>query len=285
MGQCDYCQTQTPKNGYCPNCGTTLYTAGGKIYYGTTNKDVCGCEVAITEKYLIIRKVSNAETRGATAGRAFGLVGVLVADAASQKVRPHGFYDLRNFQKGIFPYRNNGIKKKNAIKLITNDGKDFILVFDKPGFVDGTAKVLKTMVGKIRAAIPMVEDGSNITYGEQYCINPYVTLDTFDKIKSGYTAKPRQPAPSNSYSTPTPNVARQYVAPQAPKAATAPVQNTTQANILRRPCPNCGNFVLPTSKFCSECGYKIIKEKKCLRCGNTLGENDKFCSQCGYKSN
>lgn len=280
MSQCDYCQAQTPKTGYCPNCGTTQYTAGGKIYYGSTAKDVCGCEVAITEKYLIIRKVSGAESKGAAAGRAFGLLGVLVADVASQKVRPHGFYTLSNFKKGIFPYRNNGIKKKNAIKLITNDGKDFILVFDKPGFVDGTAKVLKTMVEKIRAAIPMVEDGSNMTYGEQYCINPYVTLDTFDKVKAGYTAPPRQATTSNSYTAPTPNTAQ-----QAPKATTAPVKDTTQANNLRRPCPNCGNFVLSTSKFCNECGAKIIKEKKCLRCGNTLGENDKFCGQCGYQSN
>ena len=83
-----------------------------------------------------------------------------------------------------------------------------------------------------------------------------------------------------SATAPTPNPAQ-----QAPKATTAPVKDTTQANNLRRPCPNCGNFVLSTSKFCNECGTKIIKEKKCLRCGNTLGENDKFCGQCGYQSN
>lgn len=280
MSQCDYCQAQTPKNGCCPNCGNTQYTAGGKIYYGTTGKDVCGCEVAITEKYLIIRKVSSAESKGAAAGRAFGLIGVLVADVASQKVRPHGFYALSNFKKGIFPYRNNGIKKKNAIKLITNDDKDFILVFDKPGFVDGTAKVLKTMVEKIRAAIPVVEDGFNMTYGEQYCINPYVTLDTFDKVKAGYTTPPRQTTTQNSYTAPTPNNVQ-----QAPKSATTPVNDNIQTANSRRPCPNCGNFVSSTSKFCNECGTKIIKEKKCLRCGNILGENDKFCGQCGYQSN
>ena len=105
MSQCDYCQSQITKIGNCPNCGTTQYTAGGKIYYGATDKDVCGCEVTITEKYLIIRKVSGAESKGAAAGRAFGLLGVFVAEVVSQKVRSHGFYALNNFQKGIFPYR------------------------------------------------------------------------------------------------------------------------------------------------------------------------------------
>lgn len=72
---------------------------------------------------------------------------------------------------------------------------------------------------------------------------------------------------------------------QASRVTTNPTQNVVQSNNLRRPCPNCGNFVLPTSKFCNECGTKIIKEKKCLRCGNILEENDKFCVQCGYKLN
>ena len=135
------------------------------------------------------------------------------------------------------------------------------------------------MVEKIRAAIPMVEDGSNMTYSEQYCINPYVTFDTFDNIKAGYTTLPRQNTTSDSYTEQISNTTQ-----QTPKAATAPIKDITQTDKLRCSCPNCGNFVLSTNKFCNECGAKIIKEKKCLNCGNTLGENDKFCGQCGYQS-
>lgn len=325
MTVCDYCQTQTQKTDYCPNCGTTLYTAGGKIFYGSTAKDVSGCEVAITDKYLIIRKVSGAESKGAAVGRAFGLLGYLTAEVASQKVRPHGFYDLSIFKKGIFPYQNNGIKKKNAIKLITNDGKDFILLFDKPGFVDGTSKVIKKMVERIRTAIPMVEDGTGRHHGDHYCVNPYVTLDTFDKVKAGYTPpspKAETPAPSRQTSEPYPPVRSHtpvtptqpstpitpaapitppqpstpvdHVAPVQPSAPiTPPVpqqkefdtsQNAKQPKVLRRPCPNCGNFVLETNKFCNECGNKMEKEeKKCARCGAVLEEKDKFCGQCGFK--
>ena len=73
--------------------------------------------------------------------------------------------------------------------------------------------------------------------------------------------------------------------PQAPAVTPKPVNDVTQTSNLRRPCPNCGYFVLPTSNFCDKCGTKMTKEKKCLRCGYILGENDKFCSQCGYHSN
>lgn len=319
MPVCDYCQTQTQKTDYCPKCGTTLYTAGGKIYYGTSAEDVCRCEVAITDKYLIIRKVSGAESKGAAVGRAFGLMGVLVADVASQKVRPHGFYKWSLFKKGIFPYQNNGIKKKNAIKLITNDGKDFILLFDKPGFVDGTAKVIKKTVERIRAAIPLVEDGTGKHHGAHYCVNPYVTLNTFDTVKPGDVppaqqekpaapptrqtaepyppvgarppATPAQPAAPIKHSTPVPPAAQPVKEPITPAAqpvvqpAKEPVPPAAQPpKVLRRPCPHCGTFVLETNKFCNECGEKMEKEKKkCLRCAAILDDNDKFCGQCGWK--
>lgn len=308
MGKCDYCQADTPKNDYCPNCGTTLYTAEGKIYYGPTKKDVCGCAVSITEKYLIIRKVSNAEATGDAVGRAIGLLGVLVAEVASQKVRPHGFYELSIFQKGIFPYRNKGIKRKNAIKLITNDGKDFILLFDKPGFVDGIPKVIKTMVKNIGDAIPMIEDGSKTNYGEQYCINPYVTLDTFDKVKPGYTAPIFKTAEHLTPSAPTTNTSSQippvetipFVTPQEPVCNSAPTPDVTPQETIREAtnvqepvdevesriqCSKCGTLLPSTNKFCSQCGSKIIIVKKCMNCGNTLGENDKFCGECGCPAN
>ncbi len=285
MYQCDYCHAQIQTTGVCPHCGTTQYTADGKIIYGATANDVSRCEMVITEKYLIIRRVSNAEARGATVGRAFGLVGILAADLISQKSRPHGFYALSDFRKGIFPYLNKGIKKKNAIKLITNDGRDFILIFDKPGVFDGTKKVIKKMVERIGAAIPSVEDGSGMNYGNVYCENPYVTFETFDNVKPGYSAPPRPSAynasaGNNSFTGNTSAAAQQqHSRPQPTPQQTA--QTTTEQAKVR--CPQCGALVPAASKFCSRCGCKIVRIKKCLRCGSVLADDDKFCSECGYQ--
>ena len=89
--------------------------------------------------------------------------------------------------------------------------------------------------------------------------------------------------PNPVYTDPNPIYINPDFVQSSPKAK--PVNDVTQTSNLRRPCRNCGNFVLPTSNFCDKCGTKMTKEKKCLRCGYVLGENDKFCSQCGYHSN
>lgn len=51
-------------------------------------------------------------------------------------------------------------------------------------------------------------------------------------------------------------------------------------------CDKCGALVLPTSKFCPECGEKIIVESSpttiCPKCGKTVAVG-KFCSECGEK--
>ncbi len=45
----------------------------------------------------------------------------------------------------------------------------------------------------------------------------------------------------------------------------------------------CGATLKEDSKFCSQCGSKVIKQKKCQGCANPLEPNDIFCSQCGTK--
>ncbi len=47
-------------------------------------------------------------------------------------------------------------------------------------------------------------------------------------------------------------------------------------------CPSCGAAVAANSKFCNECGYKMVEDKiRCPQCGALLGANSKFCNECG----
>lgn len=49
-------------------------------------------------------------------------------------------------------------------------------------------------------------------------------------------------------------------------------------------CVKCGATLNEGSLFCSQCGEKVVPEKRiCASCGNELKENEKFCSQCGTK--
>lgn len=52
-------------------------------------------------------------------------------------------------------------------------------------------------------------------------------------------------------------------------------------------CIKCGAYIPVTSKFCLECGEKVISSIKdnmvdCPKCGNTVAKG-KFCLECGYK--
>jgi membrane protease subunit (stomatin/prohibitin family) len=49
-------------------------------------------------------------------------------------------------------------------------------------------------------------------------------------------------------------------------------------------CPKCKSMNPKTSKFCSECGAKLVVEKKkCPHCSAKVPETSKFCSECGEK--
>lgn len=46
-------------------------------------------------------------------------------------------------------------------------------------------------------------------------------------------------------------------------------------------CKKCGASLLDTDKFCSQCGWKVVKERRCPECGAALREGTKFCPKCG----
>ncbi|RUL55950.1 zinc ribbon domain-containing protein [Lysinibacillus antri] len=45
-------------------------------------------------------------------------------------------------------------------------------------------------------------------------------------------------------------------------------------------CTNCQETLKEESKFCHQCGTKVILNERC-ECGNILEKTDHFCSQCG----
>ena len=46
-------------------------------------------------------------------------------------------------------------------------------------------------------------------------------------------------------------------------------------------CKKCGASLLDTDKFCDQCGWKVVKERRCPECGAALREGTKFCPTCG----
>ena len=46
-------------------------------------------------------------------------------------------------------------------------------------------------------------------------------------------------------------------------------------------CKKCGANLLDTDKFCDQCGWKVVKERRCPECGAALREGTKFCPKCG----
>lgn len=62
------------------------------------------------------------------------------------------------------------------------------------------------------------------------------------------------------------------------------IDATNQTSILQF-CRKCGYKIPYDSKFCPECGEKVVdlKNKICGNCGKELDAESKFCSECGTK--
>ncbi len=272
MYKCEYCKQETAKNKVCPNCGTTIYSATGKIICGPTAEDMSFCGIFLTDKYIILHRKTKGEVMAKRTSGSFGLLGMLAVDAATTKDRAHGYYAYSDIQKVIFPYMASGLKKKNAIKIINRDGSDFILIVDQPGEWDSVGKALKKTVEGIRARVPMMEDGTGKNYGNVICAKPYVTVGNFDIVRPNYTAPQPTPQP-----TPQGLCFEQYQ------------------------CGQCGALMSLESKFCMKCGAKLTpdntrvwiveggdsvqpQERKCVGCGTVLDDDDRFCPRCGSRN-
>lgn len=49
------------------------------------------------------------------------------------------------------------------------------------------------------------------------------------------------------------------------------------------PCGQCGTALLPSQKFCPECGTPRPQKRFCSQCGEALADSAKFCPNCGTK--
>lgn len=52
---------------------------------------------------------------------------------------------------------------------------------------------------------------------------------------------------------------------------------------VRATCPQCHKPLAAKSKFCPECGAKILDSTSCAKCGFKLTPGAKFCPECGEK--
>lgn len=48
-------------------------------------------------------------------------------------------------------------------------------------------------------------------------------------------------------------------------------------------CPKCETPLQTNSKFCPECGHRLIVKGECPACKSKVAENAKFCNECGQK--
>ena len=85
MAKCPYCKQElADKKSDCPNCGKVLSNPEGAIFFGKTRREQADVEVVLTEKFLLLRKLSKALTYdAATVDANFGLVGSLASSAMS----------------------------------------------------------------------------------------------------------------------------------------------------------------------------------------------------------
>lgn len=313
--KCRFCGKEKSGSSRCVDCGLESYEAGGRILYGKNDGDRGNCMMYITDKYLFVGRLADNHFKKQRLGRGFGFVGMVLAEASSDLPKTYGYYPLEQIRKVIFPFLNSRIDDKEAAKLVMKNGKDVILIFDQPGAFDGTKKVRKTMVEKLKAAAEQFEDGSGKNHGSEYCTDPLVNADNFDKIGPDFwasevpKAKVAAPRTEATAAAETRKSVHRAEAPAASRAAQPAVSNAEEHSeavkaaaaalsaaaksriveastpkVERIPCDACGAFVLKGKKFCTMCGASMEKkpEKKlvCANCGEPL-EEDKFCNGCG----
>jgi len=245
MAFCEFCKMEGQKGGACAYCGTAYYTAGVTFIYGQTEKESYGSEFRLTDKYLIVRSVSNGEMLGnVTAGAAFGVLGALAAGAVdAARKKSYGFYDLQDLQKVIYPYHTNTLKKDTAFKFVNKDGSDFILNFNLNGMFSG--KAAKNFADALIKVGVFVENGAGNKFSV-CCMKPFVNKDTFGTrvcqsaatfvkmTEKQFIAQPINTAPQTSQQ---PTYAQPVAQPvyQAPPVQQTPEQPVTPQPVVQQP--------------------------------------------------
>lgn len=261
---CRFCKTPGQKTAQCANCGTVLYCGNHEFIYGRIRKESAMAEVNLTDKYLIIRAFTAKDTLGDGLAGGFGVLGVLTASAIdSDKKKIYAYYDLRDLQKVVFPYRTNDLKKDTAFWFVDRDGRDFILNYNDFGAAKGTKKILEALM---KVGLP-IENGDGIVH-PVCCANPLVDKDTFGRrvARSAATfvhmSDKQFVAPAASASAPVQPTAP--VAPMQPAAPYVPVQTEPPVapQTPQLMCAACGTMNIGTAKFCVRCGASLSAPQK-----------------------
>lgn len=235
MATCDFCKNKEQKNGKCVYCGNTYLGGEADVLFGMTHKEKVPCRFSITNKYLIIMGIGAGELlgKGAAFG-AFGILGEALAEKAMKHDNVHGFYDLREIAKIIFPYQCPKIKHKRAMKIINADGTDFILDLTRSGMLTSTSQKVVTTLAALGV---YVESGENRVF-EQYCVRPFINGETLSLHVCNSAARFVQMK------------AGQFVAPPKAQPQVQP-QARMPAKVF---CAYCGKQQGSENKFCVYCG-------------------------------
>lgn len=288
MAFCEFCKAEGQKTGTCAYCGTVYYTAGVTFIYGQTEKESYGSEFRLTDKYLIVRSVSNGEMLGnVTAGAAFGLIGALAATAVdAARKKNYGFYDLHDLQKVIYPYHTKSLKKDTAFKFVNKDGTDFVLNFNLNGMFSG--KAAKNFADILVKNGIFVEDGSRTNY-EACCMKPFVNKDTFGTRVC------------QSAATFVRMTEQQFIVPPMDEAATVqqptytqtaqqpvyqtPVQPAVQTTVHEQSVSSVNasawQSAWNTPVSATPAAEEKVNQIMCYTCGAMNNEGVRFCSKCG----
>lgn len=189
MSICNSCKNPLEKGASCSHCGQLLLNAPAMFVYGQTAKDACGCIANLTDRYLIVQKQSAKKTVAGDILTIFqettflGLIPDLLIDGARHAAKKaaklfYGFYDLKEIDHVVFPYRNNAFQNDSALKIMNADGSDFILHFSIHGNAlnERNAKAFADCFAK--AGVRVV-DGSSQQLGDLFCAHPFVDANTF----------------------------------------------------------------------------------------------------------
>lgn len=167
MALCDFCKSAELVGGTCPNCGRILCNFQECHIISGTKPSTELARISLTDKYMMLYIRGTGKT---VAAASFGLLGALAANALSSGTR-YGFYDFKEIEKVIYPFRNSKFKKDNALKIVNKDGSDMIIKQ-----VIGAVSMDK--IAACFKAGGVAIDSSCVDYGKVFCAKPFVDKKT-----------------------------------------------------------------------------------------------------------
>lgn len=287
MEQCIYCRQNTyDKNKvFCASCGKIKSVFNDVIVvYGKEWKNRCPARFALTDKFLIIKKDSNARKGLASS---FGLVGAVVASSIDpSKGSPLGYYSLSEIKHIIWPYNNKKLKSNESMKIVNHDGTDLILKGEL------TCPMFSILIKYFKECNVTVVDGKNKNFGDTYCEKPFVHEKTLGCRVSPEAAKIVCMMKENfiAPSIPVPGAASPAPAEEKPKNddgaySFVPSKEFAVENVKvpEESSPKPATETTPASETVKEETVGAKEFKFCHECGNKLLRTDKFCPECGTR--